>query len=110
MTQLPPRPAVQPASALITGSAVPAPLLSCRDVYRSFGATQALRGIDFTAGAGEIVAIMGPSGSGKSTLLHCLAGILLPDKGEVRFAGERIDRLSEARRSALRRERFGFVF
>jgi putative ABC transport system ATP-binding protein len=110
MTQLPPRPAVQPASALITGSAVPAPLLSCRDVYRSFGATQALRGIDFTAGAGEIVAIMGPSGSGKSTLLHCLAGILLPDKGVVRFAGERIDRLSEARRSALRRERFGFVF
>ena len=86
------------------------PLLYCQDVHRSFGTTRALRGIDFSAQAGEIVAIMGPSGSGKSTLLHCLAGILVPDKGEVVFAGERIDRLSEGRRSALRRDRFGFVF
>jgi putative ABC transport system ATP-binding protein len=53
---------------------------------------------------------MGPSGSGKSTLLHCLAGILTPDDGEVWFAGRRIDVLPEAERSALRRDRFGFVF
>ena len=53
---------------------------------------------------------MGPSGSGKSTLLHCLAGILVPDAGEVHFAGRRIDTLPEAQRSALRRDRFGFVF
>jgi len=53
---------------------------------------------------------MGPSGSGKSTLLHCLAGILVPDDGEVEFAGRRIDRLPESERSALRRDRFGFVF
>jgi putative ABC transport system ATP-binding protein len=86
------------------------PLLYCHDVHKSFGATRALRGIDFAAAAGEIVAIMGPSGSGKSTLLHCLAGILAPDKGEVVFAGERIDAMSETRRSALRRQRFGFVF
>jgi len=79
-------------------------------VHRSFGSTQALRGADFAAGAGEIVAVMGPSGSGKSTLLHCLAGILVPDKGEVVFSRERIDTLSEARRSELRRRRFGFVF
>jgi putative ABC transport system ATP-binding protein len=85
-------------------------VLSCHDVYRSFGATQALRGIDFSADAGEIIAVMGPSGSGKSTLLHCLAGILIPDKGEVVFDGQDIGRLSEARRSALRRDRFGFVF
>jgi putative ABC transport system ATP-binding protein len=53
---------------------------------------------------------MGPSGSGKSTLLHCLAGILTPDTGQVWFAGRRIDTLREAERSALRRDRFGFVF
>ena len=86
------------------------PLISCHDVHRSFGSTQALRGADFFAEAGEIVAIMGPSGSGKSTLLHCLAGILVPDKGEVMLSGERIDTLSEGRRSELRREKFGFVF
>lgn len=86
------------------------PVVACRGVYRSFGATPALRGADFSAEPGEIVAIMGPSGSGKSTLLHCLAGILVPDRGEVFFCGRRIDRLSETRRSELRRERFGFVF
>ena len=53
---------------------------------------------------------MGPSGSGKSTLLHCLAGILVPDSGEVVFEGRRVDAMSEEERSALRRDRFGFVF
>ena len=53
---------------------------------------------------------MGPSGSGKSTLLHCLAGILQPDSGEVRFAGRRIDDLSEHDRTVLRRVSFGFLF
>ena len=60
--------------------------------------------------AGEILAIMGPSGSGKSTLLHCLAGILVPDSGEIRFDGRRVDTLTETQRSSLRRDRFGFVF
>ena len=63
-----------------------------------------------TVRQGEIVAVMGPSGSGKSTLLHCLAGILVPDQGEVWFGGQRLDTLSDDRRSALRRDRFGFVF
>jgi putative ABC transport system ATP-binding protein len=79
-------------------------------VAKSFGQTPALRGACVRIAAGEIVAVMGPSGSGKSTLLHCLAGILTPDAGEVWFAGRRIDTLAEAERSALRRDRFGFVF
>ena len=54
---------------------------------------------------GEILAVMGPSGSGKSTLLHCLAGILVPDSGEVCFGGRRVDTMSETERSALRRDR-----
>jgi putative ABC transport system ATP-binding protein len=85
-------------------------ILEARDVHFSFGRTPALRGACFAIDAGEIVAVMGPSGSGKSTLLHCLAGILVPDSGEVHFAGHRIDALPETERSALRRDRFGFVF
>jgi putative ABC transport system ATP-binding protein len=85
-------------------------LLEAVDVHRSFGATPALRGIDLAIHEREILAIMGPSGSGKSTLLHCLAGILPPDSGEVRFAGRRIDDLGEHDRTVLRRESFGFLF
>jgi putative ABC transport system ATP-binding protein len=76
----------------------------------SFGATPALRGADVDVLRGEVLAVMGPSGSGKSTLLHCLAGILVPDSGEVRLGEQRIDTLAEPARSTLRRERFGFVF
>ncbi len=86
------------------------PLVEARDIRLSFGETPALRGATFTARSGEIVAVMGPSGSGKSTLLHCLAGILAPDSGEVRYDGTRLDTLPETPRSALRRDRFGFVF
>src|SRR5437762_9457934 len=84
--------------------------IEARDLRLSFGETPALRDASLTVGQSEIVAVMGPSGSGKSTLLHCLAGILVPDEGEVRFAGNRLDTRSEADRSALRRDRFGFVF
>ena len=85
-------------------------LLRAVDVYKSFGPTPALQGASFTVRPGEIVAIMGPSGSGKSTLLHCLAGIFLPDRGEISLDGQRIDQLDENARSALRRSAFGFVF
>ncbi|WP_327675026.1 ABC transporter ATP-binding protein [Kitasatospora sp. NBC_00458] len=86
------------------------PLIEARSVELAFGETPALRGADLAVEAGEVLAVMGPSGSGKSTLLHCLAGILVPDAGEVHFDGQRIDTMNEARRSALRRDRFGFVF
>lgn len=86
------------------------PMIEARDVRLSFGATEALRGASLAVNAGEIVAVMGPSGSGKSTLLHCLAGILVPDAGQVQFSGRRVDTLPETERSALRRDRFGFVF
>ena len=85
-------------------------LIEARDVYRSFGQTPALQGASLGVAPGEIVAVMGPSGSGKSTLLHCLAGIFKPDSGEVLFDGLRLDRLSESRRTELRRSAFGFVF
>jgi putative ABC transport system ATP-binding protein len=86
------------------------PLLTGRDLHRSFGPIPALRGAGLDVAAGEIVAVMGPSGSGKSTLLHCLAGLLRPDAGEVRYAGRRIDLLPDRERVELRRTAFGFVF
>ncbi|MGV9595569.1 ABC transporter ATP-binding protein [Streptosporangium sandarakinum] len=89
---------------------MPGPLLEARGVERSYGRTPALREASLSVAAGEVLAIMGPSGSGKSTLLHCLAGIFTPDAGEVWFDGRRLDTLSDARRSELRRTAFGFVF
>ncbi|CAO5244311.1 ABC transporter ATP-binding protein [Frankia sp. AgKG'84/4] len=85
-------------------------LIEARDVTLAFGGTPALRGVSLAVDAGDIIAIMGPSGSGKSTLLHCLGGILVPDAGEVWLDGRRVDTLDEQRRSALRRDVFGFVF
>ena len=84
--------------------------VEARDARLSFGETPALQGASIRIDAGEILAVMGPSGSGKSTLLHCLAGILVPSSGEIYYAGQRIDALGESARSALRRDRFGFVF
>jgi len=86
------------------------PVLEAHGVTLDFGPTPALRGADLAVERGEILAVMGPSGSGKSTLLHCLAGILVPASGEIRLDGTRVDTLPEAARSALRRDRFGFVF
>jgi putative ABC transport system ATP-binding protein len=102
-------------TALSTASrpAPPGPrgcLIEAREVVLSFGQTPALRGASVPVAAGEILAVMGPSGSGKSTLLHCLAGILVPGSGEVWFDGRRVDTMGENERSALRRDRFGFVF
>ncbi|HSW74720.1 MAG TPA: ABC transporter ATP-binding protein [Candidatus Saccharimonadales bacterium] len=85
-------------------------ILQAKDVKKNFGQTAALQGADLSIRKGEIVAIMGPSGSGKSTLLHCLAGIFVPDSGEVWFDGKRLDTLGETARTELRRTAFGFVF
>jgi putative ABC transport system ATP-binding protein len=85
-------------------------VLEAREIRIDFGATPALRGASVQVARGEVLAVMGPSGSGKSTLLHCLAGILVPHAGEVHFDGRRIDDQPESQRSALRRDRFGFVF
>jgi putative ABC transport system ATP-binding protein len=104
------RPHRGPAGRAGEGGAAVSAIIEAQGVVKSFGQTPALRGATISVRQGEILAVMGPSGSGKSTLLYCLAGILVPDEGEVWFGGQRLDTLGEDRRSDLRRDRFGFVF
>ncbi len=86
------------------------PLIQAIGLHKSFGATQALRGIDLEVSQGEVLAVMGPSGSGKSTLIHCLAGVLAPDEGRVVLGDIDVTALNADERARLRLERIGFVF
>jgi putative ABC transport system ATP-binding protein len=70
----------------------------------------ALRGVSIEIEPGEFVAIMGPSGCGKSTLLHLLGGLLSPTSGSIIIDGEDISRISDAKRTDIRRRKIGFVF
>jgi putative ABC transport system ATP-binding protein len=70
----------------------------------------ALRGVSFSVGRGEMVAIMGPSGSGKTTLLNCLSGLDRIDDGEVLIEGVALGSMSDVERTDYRARRMGFVF
>lgn len=85
-------------------------LLRARAVVKAYDDTPALRGLDLDVAEGEILAITGASGSGKSTLLHCLAGIVVPDAGEVHLGSLRVDTAGEKQRSLLRRTQVGVLF
>jgi len=89
------------------------PVIAADDLYRFYHArddeTRALRGVSFAVEAGEFVALVGPSGSGKSTLLSCLAGLDVPDGGQVLLNNERIARLPEPERASRRRAYIGIL-
>jgi len=84
------------------------------DVYKSYrnGATPvtALEGVNLSFEAGDFVTIMGPSGGGKTTLLNLLAGLDLPDRGQIILQGRKISDLSDHDLTLLRRKEIGFVF
>ncbi len=90
-------------------------VLEVKNIHKSFGRTEVLKGIDFTLDEGQVLTIIGSSGSGKTTLLRCLNSLEFADKGQivvdgdVIFDGEKTKRLSEAE---LRNNRlhFGLVF
>jgi putative ABC transport system ATP-binding protein len=90
------------------------PILRAIDLKKSYKVGKldvpVLRGLDFDINEGEFVAIMGPSGCGKSTLLHLLGGLLSPTSGSILIDGEDLARVSDARRTDIRRRKIGFVF
>jgi simple sugar transport system ATP-binding protein len=66
-------------------------LLRVRGIDKSFGAVQALKGVDFEVRRGEVVALIGDNGAGKSTLINVITGVFPPDSGEIVFEGERVE-------------------
>lgn len=90
------------------------PALQARDVHKSFvqgdREIMVLDGVQLTVQAGDTVAIIGASGSGKSTLMHLLAGLDVPDRGQVTIDGLSIGELSEQARGRLRNRELGFVY
>lgn len=85
-------------------------MIEIRNIQKSFGTLQVLKGIDLTIKQGEVVSIVGTSGAGKTTLLQILGTLDKPDCGEIYFNGQRIDTLSERQLSAFRNRHIGFVF
>jgi putative ABC transport system ATP-binding protein len=85
--------------------------LGLRKTYQS-GPVQvdALRGVDLQVDAGDFVALMGPSGAGKTTLLNCLSGLDDLTAGSVSIAGEDLNAMTDAQRTAHRAAHMGFVF
>ena len=88
--------------------------LELKNLHKSYqdgsGIHHILKGAELHSEQGETIAILGNSGSGKSTLLNLIAGIDLPDQGEVLIQGESLGQLSEKKRTLLRRKKMGFVF
>ena len=86
-------------------------MLTLQNVTKSYASgRQVLTGLSYSLGAGEYVAIMGESGVGKSTLLNLIAGLDVPDAGEIVIDGVAMSSLNDDASTQLRREKFGFVF
>jgi putative ABC transport system ATP-binding protein len=89
-------------------------ILKTQDLKKSYKIGKlevpALRGVSIDIKPGEFVAIMGPSGCGKSTLLHLLGGLLSPTSGSIIIDGEDISKVSDGKRTDIRRRKIGFVF
>jgi len=67
------------------------PIISIRDVHKSFGALEVLKGVSLDVRKGEVICIIGPSGSGKSTLIRCINGLNDIQKGSITVAGQEVN-------------------
>ena len=85
-------------------------MIRAESITKSFGDVRVLKGIDFYAGKGEVISIVGASGAGKSTLLRILGSLSEPDSGKVEIDGTDIYSLSGNRLSDFRNRKIGFVF
>lgn len=75
-----------------TATSAKQPVIELRDAWKSFGHVVALRGVDFAARRGEVIAIVGDNGAGKSTLVKVLSGVYRLDQGELRVGGKELSR------------------
>jgi ABC-type lipoprotein export system ATPase subunit len=80
-----------------------------RELSKSYGARTVLDGLDARFGSATVTAVTGPSGSGKTTLLHLLAGLELPDAGDVDVLGTHLAELDRAGRARFRGEHIGYI-
>lgn len=85
-------------------------ILSIRNIHKSFGALEVLKGIDTDIARGEIVSIVGASGAGKTTLLQVMGTLLRPDEGSITLADTDVTRLGDAALSRFRNQHIGFIF
>lgn len=85
-------------------------MIDIKNITKSFGSLQVLKGIDLHVGAGEIVSIVGPSGAGKTTLLQIIGTLDKPDSGTITIDGVDVGKLPGKRLSDFRNQRLGFVF
>ena len=85
-------------------------MITLRNIHKSFGTLEVLKGIDLDIQAHEVVSIVGPSGAGKTTLLQIMGTLYKPDAGKVEIAGENVLRLSGNKLARFRCEHIGFVF
>ena len=82
------------------------PIIEVKDLKKSFGTLQVLKGINTEVQKGEVVVVIGPSGSGKSTFLRCLNRLEIPTSGSIKFEGVEVD---DAHIDAVR-QKMGMVF
>ena len=85
-------------------------MIEVRNIRKSFGSLEVLKGIDLDIRRGEVVSIVGPSGAGKTTLLQIMGTLDKPDSGSVVFDGVPVERLGRKELSEFRNRRVGFVF
>lgn len=85
-------------------------VLEAKDIHKSYGPLEILKGVNLEIPKGEILSIVGKSGAGKSTLLHILGTLDWADKGEMNIAGQRIKDLNANQLAAFRNRHIGFVF
>ena len=85
-------------------------VITLKNIHKSFGQLEVLKGIDLDIQPHEVVSIVGPSGAGKTTLLQIMGTLYKPDQGTVEIAGENVLDLSAKKLSRFRCEHLGFVF
>ena len=85
-------------------------MIELKNIRKSFGALEVLKGIDLTINKGEVVSIVGPSGAGKTTLLQIMGTLDKADEGSVVIDGTDVSRLNKKELAAFRNRQIGFVF